>query len=846
MTTHALGFQDIDRSTSPVVGGKGANLGELVRIDGIRVPDGFCVTTAAFREITRDHGELDGLLHDLSRLDATARAAVRETSARIRGLIEAAPMPPSVASAIAERIAKAGEGHAYAVRSSATAEDLPAASFAGQHDTYLNVIGTDSVLAQVRRCWASLFTDRAVTYRLQHGIDHRRVQMAVVIQRMVPAEVAGILFTADPVTSNRKVSAIDASFGLGEALVSGLVTPDTYRVRDGAILDRRIATTKVALTDAQIVELERLGRKIEAHFGRPQDIEWCLADGELFVVQSRPITTLFPVPDAGDQAPHVYLSTGHQQMMTDAIRPLGLSFWLMTTPAAARTAGGRIFVDIAPMLASPARAVVVDRLGQWDPLTKDALTTLLDRGFVPPAPPSDKPAAPPGVFGPPPAIENDPAIVAGLIERTQASIAALRREIATRSGPALFDFILQDFPELKKHLYEPRSSAAIRAAMDAAAWLNEHVQEWLGETNVADTLSLSAPNNPTAEMGLALLDVADAVRPYPQVVAYLQHADDATFFDGLATLDGGPETAAAFAAFLDRYGMRCAGEIDITRTRWAETPTSLVPLILGNVKMFAPGESRRKLERGRREAAAKEREVLERVRQLPDGEQKAEETRQKISLLRNFTGYREYPKYGLVQRYFEYRKAILREAGRLVAARVIRAVDDVTFLSFAELHEVVRTGSLDPRIVDERREAHAFHETLTPPRVMTSEGEIVTGSYRRENLPAGALVGIPVSTGVIEGRARVVTRMEDAALDEGDILVTAFTDPSWTPLFVSIQGLVTEVGSLMSHGAVIAREYGLPAVVGVEGATTRIADGQRIRVNGTDGYVELLPQSAGE
>jgi pyruvate,water dikinase len=851
MTTYARGFHDIDRSTWPVVGGKGANLGELARIDGVRVPDGFCVTTDAFREVTRDHRELDALIGELARPD------VRETSARIRKVIEEAPMPAAVASAIAERV----EGHAYAVRSSATAEDLPTASFAGQQDTYLNVVGIESVLAHVRRCWASLFTERAVTYRRQNGIDHRRVQMAVVIQRMVFPQVAGILFTADPITSNRKVSSIDASFGLGEALVSGLVNADTYRVRDGAIVDKKVSAKKLvvvpvtgggtraidaerpneqALTDAQILELERLGRTIEAHFGAPQDIEWCLADGELFVVQSRPITTLYPVPEANDEAPHVYISVGHQQMMTDPMRPLGLSLWLMTTPASMRTAGGRLFVDIAPMLASPGRAAVVNTLGQSDPLIEDALTTILERGFVPP---SDKPAALHAVFGPPPVIENDPAIVAGLIERSQASIATLRREIAMTSGPALFDFILHDLEELKKHLREPRSSAAILAAMGAATWINEHVEQWLGEPSAADTLSQSVPNNTTSEMGLALLDVADAVRPYPQVIAYLQLADDETFFDGLASLQGGREARAALFAFLDKYGMRCAGEIDITRTRWAEAPTTLVPAILANVKMFAPGESRRRFEQGQRDALAKEQDILARLRQLPDGEQQAEEMQQKVSLLRNFIGYREYPKYAMVTRYYEYRKAILREAKRLVSGRVIGDVEDVYFLTFAELHEVVRTSALDLRIVDERRAAYAFYDKLTPPRVMTSEGEVVTGSYKRDDLPAGALVGLPVSSGVVEGRARVVTRMEDAALEEGDILVTTFTDPSWTPLFVSIRGLVTEVGGLMTHGAVIAREYGLPAVVGVEGATKRIADGQRIRVNGTDGYVEVLPPS---
>jgi phosphoenolpyruvate synthase/pyruvate phosphate dikinase len=869
MTTYALGFQDIDRSAGPAVGGKGANLGELARIDGLQVPAGFCVTTDAFRDVTSGHGELDGLLHALSRLDAAARTAIGDASARIRRLIEDAPVPPAVVRAITEHLAALGADHAYAVRSSATAEDLPTASFAGQQDTYLNVIGAANILAHVRRCWASLFTDRAVTYRLQSGIDHRRVQMAVVIQRMVFPQVAGVLFTADPVTGNRTVSSIDASFGLGEALVSGLVNADTYRVRDGAIIDRTISSKTLAivpitgggtreraiepdrqgepaLTDAQIARLEQLGRRIEAHLGGPQDIEWCLADGELFVVQSRPITTLYPVPDAGDQAPHVYLSVGHQQMMTDAIRPLGLSFWLMTTPAPMRTAGGRLFFDVAPMLASPARAAIVARFGQWDPLTSGALATILDRGFVPPAPPSDTPAPPPGVFGPPPPIENDPAIVRGLVARSQASIAELQRAIATIAGPALFDFIVQDLVELRNHLTSPQSSAVIRAGMDAAEWLNAHVQQWLGDSNVADTLSQSVPNNPTSEMGLALLDVADVVRQYPAVVAYLPHADDATFFEGLAPLEGGPDAVSAFAAFLTRYGMRCAGEIDVTRTRWAEAPTTLVPLILGNVTMFAPGESRRRFEHGRQAALAKEQDVLARLRQLPDGASKADEAQQKISVLRNFVGHREYPKFGMVQRYFEYRKALLREAGRLQQGGVIREAGDIYFLSFAELREVVRTGTLDPRIVDERREAHRFHEKLTPPRVMTSEGEVITASYRRENLPPGALVGLPVSTGVIEGRARVVTRMEDAALEDGDILVTTFTDPSWTPLFVSIKGLVTEVGGLMTHGAVIAREYGLPAVVGIDGATRRIADGQRIRVDGTSGTVELLAPSARE
>ena len=418
-TRSVLDFNEIDLSRVAIVGSKGAHLGELSRIDGIHVPAGFCVTTDAFRRIAT-LASIGERLDALSRLKSDDRGAIHTLAAEIRRALEGVAPPDDLAAAITQHLERLGDPAAYAVRSSATTEDLPSASFAGQYDTYLNVIGAQGVLAHVRRCWASLFTDRAVAYRRQNGIDHRNVQMAVVVQRMVFPEVAGTLFTADPTTSNRRVSSIDASFGLGEVLVSGLVTADTYRVRDGAIVEKKVSAKErmilalegggcrecaveqsrrndAALTDAQIVGLERLGRRLEAHFGCPQDIEWCLADGRLFVVQSRPITTLYPIPEVDDPGPHVYVSVGHQQMMTDSIRPLGLSLWLMTTRASMHAAGGRLFVDVAPLLASPARAAVVATMGQSDPLIKDALTTILDRGFIPP---SDKPIAPGGAFGP--------------------------------------------------------------------------------------------------------------------------------------------------------------------------------------------------------------------------------------------------------------------------------------------------------------------------------------------------------------------------------------------------------------------------------------------------------------
>ena len=679
-----------------------------------------------------------------------------------------------------------------------------------------------------------------MTYRLRNGVDHRKVEMAVVVQQMVVPESAGVLFTADPVTSNRTVASVDATFGLGEALVSGRVNPDNYKVRDGEVVATSIVTEQPALTDAQVVRLAQLGRRIEAHFGSPQDIEWCLVDDDFWIVQSRPITTLFPIPAAGDEENRVYISVGHQQMMTDPMKPLGLSVWKLTSPAPMYDAGGRLFVDATPNLSSPAsRAGLIEMAGRSDPLIGDALQKILDRGDFIPTLPDEAPGVPPA-GGTPGPIETDPAIVTELIERTQASIAVLKRDIRTKSGTALLDFILADIQELRRILFDPQSRQATMAGMEATWWLNDHLHAWLGETNAADTLTQSAPHNVTSEMGLALLDVADVIRPHPEVVAFLQHVEDDGFLGELEELPGGRQARDAIESWLDTYGMRCVGEIDITRPRWSERPATLVPVILGNIKNFEPGESKRRFEQGRQEAATREQELLARLRTLPDGEQKADETKRMIDRVRTFIGFREYPKYGMISRYFVYKQALLEEATRLVQSDVLGEQEDIYFLTFQELHDVVRTNQADDQLIRRRKDAFRSYRALTPPRVLTSDGEIVTGSYRRDDLPHGALVGLAVSAGTVEGRARVILDMAEAELEPGDILVTAHTDPSWSPLFVAVNGLVTEVGGLMTHGAVIAREYGLPAVVGVEDATRLIRDGQRIRVNGTDGYVEIL------
>ncbi|MEU8354458.1 rifamycin-inactivating phosphotransferase [Nonomuraea sp. NPDC048882] len=870
-------FDQIDSTKVAEVGGKGAQLGELSTVEGVRVPDGFCVTTDAFQRVMAATPSLDAQLDQLARAEPDDREAIGALSAEIRRVVEGVTLPGDLVAEIGAALARLGEGAACAVRSSATAEDLPTASFAGQQDSYLNVAGLDAVLLHVRRCWASLFTERAVTYRRRNGFDDRKVRMAVVVQRMVFPDAAGILFTADPVTSNRKVATVEAGWGLGEALVAGLVAGDVYTVRDDQVIGTAVATktrsvlaareggvedapvearrqTEPALTDAQVLRLVRLGRHIEAHFGRPQDIEWCLVGEDFHIVQSRPITTLFPIPEAGDQENHVYVSVGHQQMMTDAMKPLGLSVWQRTTLQPMYEAGGRLFVDMAPKLRTPSgRATMLEMVGKSDPLMRDALRAVLDRGDFIRTTPDDDPADAPAKAVPTDLTkageDPDPALVAELIRRGEESLLTLRHDIEKLSGTELLDFVLADIAELRRVLFDPRSLPLIMAGMDASWWLNEHLEEWLGEKNAADVLTQSVPYNVTSEMGLELLDVADTIRPHAQLVALLHRVVDEgvdegregdAFLDELAALDGGREARDAIRSYLGKYGMRCPGEIDITRTRWSENPAMLLPALLGNVRNFAPGAAKRHFEQGLEEARRKERDVLARLRALPDGEEKAEETKRMIDRVRAFAGYREYPKYGMISRYFAYKQALLREADRLVDSGVLQEREDIFFLRFEELREVVRTGDVDAGLIQTRREEFRSYETLTPPRVLTSDGEALTGQYRHDDAPEGALIGLPVSAGTVEGRARVVTDMAHADLEPGDILVTAYTDPSWTPLFVTAAGLVTEVGGIMTHGAVVAREYGLPAVVGVERATRLIRDGQRIRVHGTNGYVELL------
>lgn len=878
MKQYVLYFSETDKSSLALVGGKGANLGELCNVPGVNVPTGFCITTQAYTDFVNRSDEFSRLLDALQAIDVESLKTIKAVGLRIRTYLENLDIPSPIHQEIIRAWQKTGSQYAYAVRSSATVEDLPGASFAGQQDTYLNIKGETELLVHVRKCWASLFTDRAIAYRAKNGFDHRKVLLSVVVQQMVFPEVSGIMFTADPVTGNRKVISIDAAFGLGEALVSGLVNADLYKVRAERIIKRQVAVKKLAiypladggteerdiplqrqseqaLTDEAILELARVGSRIEEHFGRPQDIEWGYADGRIYIVQSRPITTLYPLPELPDAKSGVYISFGHVQMMTDPVKPLGMSIWEKTMATidsqySIVSAGGRLYFDITDSMASwLGRKTAPALYSKSDVLLSSAIAEVIrHRDFIATLRPRKRAAGEKSYMR-----KSVGTIAAATFEMlfrekieapdvaaiSEQIISELRSDLSQRSGREKLDLLANHFGKVFM-VFMGVIGKPVFAAWMASMLIGWLARRWLGEPSPLDELTKSAPGNVSTEMGLELGDLADVIRPYPAVLEYMKGADDATFLDGLGRIEGGAAIQPAFAAFLVKYGMRCPGEIDITRSRWREKPTQLVPSIISHIQSTEPGEHRLKFAQGRAEAEQAAQTLLRRLERKLGGKFKTRLMSKLIRTYREFIGLREYPKYLMVSLLDEYKRAIMEEAARLVERGMVDQAEDVFYLTLEELIAAVNTGQVDRDKITLLKEKYAEYENLKPPRVLTSEGEALFGSYAPRDLPERALAGIPVSSGVVEGRARVVTKLEEADLEKGDILVAPFTDPGWTPLFVSASGLVTEIGGLMTHGAVVAREYGLPAVVGVENVTKLIKDGQRIRVNGTEGYVEIL------
>ncbi|HEY7623959.1 MAG TPA: PEP/pyruvate-binding domain-containing protein [Candidatus Limnocylindria bacterium] len=817
-----------------VAGGKGANLGELRRA-GFPVPDGFVLTTAAYDAAVR-HLDLSG--EDTAR-DRIARAEVpREIAAAAREAYRALGSP------------------AAAVRSSATAEDLADASFAGQQDTILGVVGEDALVDAVRRCWASLWNERAVAYRRTHAVSSDGLSLAVVVQRMVDATTAGVLFTADPVTGRRRRAAVEAVRGLGEQLVSGAVNPDRYLVdtTTGAVLTRN----GDALSDELLRAVAKIGAEIEEHFGRPQDIEWAIDDaGKIWIVQSRDITTLYPLPatapvDAGDL--RVYFSANVAQGVFEPFTPIGLQTFRLISSGLAAAIGKpvatpvdgaplyadaalRVFIDITPVLRDPFGRKIPPRLmSAMEYRSKAIIEKLLDDPRLRPRGSASRSrlATIRAAFrtGAPQTAIRALLRPEATRERVLADLDRIVTELEVPQDPAArldaFERLILTFPP---RLF-PRIVGLVAPGFLAYA-LAGRILGNRARPGDLQTVLRGLAHNPTTEMDLALWHIAKSAR------------DDAASRDLLTSRSAAelsalyragklpPLLQRAMTAFLEQYGHRAIAEIDLGVKRWSEDPAHLLGAIANYLRLkddaVAPDVQ---FERGAREAEAMIRTLASRVH----GPQRLV-LRFLLDRVRRLGGLREQPKFQIIRVFAVGHDLIAGVGEHLAGHGRIETADDAFFLNLPELRRAVAGEDLRETV----RLARASYDRELGrrhiPRVLLSDG-----TDAETEIPAsadGAIRGTPASPGVASGVARVIRSPVGARLEPGEVLVAPSTDPGWTPLFLTAGALVMEMGGMMSHGAVVAREYGIPAVVGVPDATGRIATGMHVTVDGSGGTVAV-------
>ena len=828
-----------------LVGGKAAGLGEMIRL-GLRVPDGFCVTAEA---------------------GALPRAAIVEA---YRAL---------------------GEGP-VAVRSSATGEDSPDLSFAGQLTTELAVRGADALIEAVERCRQSVRGERVAAYRAGHEAPD--MAMAVVVQRMVDAEVAGVLFTADPVTGRRTDMVVDAAPGLGTAVVDGTARADHYVLTGDSTggppavpaemptgggcvppaVPAEMPTGGGCVPPAVLAELRAVGARLQDHFGCPQDVEWAAdRQGVLWLLQTRPITTLFPAPPpTGKPLPRVYLEFGHVQGMLRPATPMGMSTLktlvaAMLAPLGIRVEitdiGGRLYGDMSDLARDPvARKRLVKLLSvDFGPRAQAAMEHVLaDPRF---APGEGRPRRA-GRTGPSAA----PMRTAG--RAATGILRALARPEAARAR------LLDAVDRLRLAAAPPEELAAAPGKLEAAAapgkpdaaappdglgaaaermrfvrdldsagraddlvWpivagmlaatLPAELLKGVASRDEIHAVLAGMPHNVTLEMDLALWRIAQGAAAYRPLLLDTPPAELAALYLRGQLPDIG------LAAFLDTYGHRGAAEVDLGVPRWDEDPAPVFAAIANYLRVTDPEQAPdRRFARAAAAAEAALRDLTRRAR-------RRRPVRGRLAgfLLgraRSLAGLREAGKFAGLFRLREMRRQLLLAGADLVAAGLLDDPADIMFLTMDEADEAVRRGADHRAAVAARRQVHRRESRRrTVPVALLSDGTDVEAL-----LPpaAGAdLAGVGASAGRATGPARVVDDPATARIEPGEILVAATTDPGWTPLFLTAAALVTEAGAIMAHGPTVAREYGIPAVISVPGATRRITTGRLITVDGRAGTV---------
>ena len=845
-------------------GGKAANLGEMLDA-GLPVPGGFVVLTEAYRTFLAAN-DRDGQLR--SRLE---QAAVDGTDGRlaneVRDLFLNGVMPQELKDGILEAYERLGRP-VTAVRSSANAEDLPGASFAGQYCSFLNVRGEVELLKAVRQCWASLWNERAVTYRQKHGIGNRGLAHGVLVQELIPAEISGILFTANPVNGRRDQLLLNASWGLGEAIVGGQVTPDQWVVNkaDGVVLESFISRKEVmtiredggirlvpvpsdkaeasTLDADQVQALVRLALQAEAHFQAPQDIEWTFSAGEFHLVQSRPITSLFPLPEPkpGRDGLRIHINVNlYSQAMPEPFTPMGADLIQAMAKDLIRRLGrkdpeaeetlwwfqnvsGRVFVDLTEMLRNPGRW---NRLtandNDKDPVTTRALVQWLERNR----------AEITSRRGPKLVRCLNLRLIRFLLGAARKFVvgkwsADRAREKAQQRGESMIGrlreqsrrlstieqrlaFIQRSIGEVfiggfEIVFYVSASSTYIKRAGKILAACG-------GDPSDLEPVEKAVPHSVTTEMGMAILEVAAAL--------------DARA--AKATADT-PEVLE----FLARYGHRNTVELDVGVPSWSEEPAYIVDLVNGYLEAGAYREALQRFEEATHQADATITRLHDSLVRSGHGRQ-AKKLQRLLRDFRAMFGVRELSKFYLRHAMTIYREQLLAVGAALVAQGRLDDAEDVFFVDMAQ----IQSGEQLASQVRMQREQFRLDQLRTAPRLIASTGESLYAAANDDQQKG--LQGIPVSPGVYEGPVKVLEHPEQGdRLERGDVLVTTGTNPAWTPLFLKLGALIMETGGPISHGSVVAREYGVPAVAGVVGATDKLQEGQRVRVNGETGSVEIL------
>lgn len=816
-------LKEVGRADGARVGGKGASLGEMLRA-GVTLPPGFVVEAAAYRAAVEAAGlwpAIEAALAAPGVAEGEA-AACEAASERIRPLFEAAWLPELDAE-VGARVATLGP---VAVRSSATAEDLPDASFAGQQETFLGVRGSEAARDAVRRCWASLWTARAISYRARQGYDHAEVALAVVVQQMVVPEVAGVLFTIDPVSGRTDEMLLNASWGLGEAVVSGMVTPDTWRLgRSGTLVretrigakERRIDAVepggtetrevplaeraRPCLDEAALRALVALGERVEAWYGGPQDIEFAWTGGKAVLLQARPVTTRVATPPT--------YSATQRRTLDDILEhypapPLPLD-------------------EVAIVDGYEALQAMLRLSGAGFPHARE-IFTVDDDGVYRVRPPPLRLTA--KILGLPGALaagwRADPDAWAPAVAQAEAAVHH-------RAPPALDDAglaaQLRAALNLAAHIARVRFTQVILPMALRGVWLTALSRVARHPVDPFDWLGGLSFKTVEVERGLQV--VADAALAAPGAREVYLTRPPAEVRAALAATPGGDAVLEAITTFLGEHGARTSRVYVPFSTRsWAEDDTPLHALVAAMVRA---GEVDAAQTRAKAAAARHEAE-RERVRARLPGFLRGTFLRTLDAYRRAHVG-REATLYA-IERAFVAARAAADEAGRRLAARgVLGAGSHVVYARLAEVEDALSGKPGNLRSVVGRRRARR---------------ELAVATWRSQRAPpkvsAGvAVAGVPGSPGVAEGPVRVVHGVADfGRLQAGDVLVCPYTDPTWTPLFGLAAAVVADTGGPLSHAAIVAREYGIPAVLGTEAGTTTLQEGERVVVDGAAGTVRRV------